>query len=137
MIMTEMVHDTRIIRLGERKPLPDNVRPWMGDSWGRWEGDVLVVETTNIHPLQTFRGIPPSEHLKVTERFSRVDEQTILYEFTYDDPTTYTKPWGGEIPYKSTDARVYEYSCHEGNYAMLNMLKANRAEEQAEAAGSR
>ena len=130
MIMAEMVHDVRIIRLGEPRPLPAHVRPWMGDSWGRWEDDTLVVETTNIHPLQTFRSIPPSEHLKVTERFSRVDEETILYEFTYDDPTTYTKPWGGEIPYKSTDARVYEYSCHEGNYALSSVLSGARYQER-------
>ena len=130
MIMTEMVHDARIIRLGEPRPLPAHMRPWMGDSWGRWEDDTLVVETTNIHPLQTFRGTPPSEHLKVLERFTRVDEETILYEFTYDDPTTYTEPWGGEIPYKRLNARVYEYSCHEGNYALMNVLSGARYQEK-------
>ena len=112
LIMSEMVHDARIIRIGDGPRLPPQVRPWMGDSWGRWEGDTLVVETTNFNPLQTFRRIPPSEHLKVTERFTRVDEETILYEFTVDDPTTYSEPWGGEIPFKPLNDRLYEYACH-------------------------
>jgi len=130
MILTEMVHDVRVIRLGEPNPLPTHVRPWMGDSWGHWEGDTLVVETTNIYPLQTFRGIPPSEHLKVVERFTRVDEETILYEFTVDDPTTYTEPWGGEIPFQAFDDMLYEYSCHEGNYALTNILSGARYQER-------
>jgi len=130
MIMTEMVHDVRIIRMGTPKPLPKNVRPWFGDSWGHWEGDTLVVETTNIYPLQTFRGIPPSEHLKVIERFTRADEETILYEFTVDDPTMYTEPWGGEIPFQAFDDMLYEYSCHEGNYALTNILSGARYQER-------
>ena len=112
-IMSEMVHDTRIIRIGDGPRLPPHIRPWMGDSWGRWEGDALVVETTNFHPLQTFRRIPPSEHLKVTERFTRTAEG-ILYEFTVDDPTTYSSTWGGEIPFRPLNDRLYEYACHEG-----------------------
>ena len=133
MVMSEMVHDTRIIRIGEGPRLPSHVRPWMGDSWGRWEGDALVVETTNFNPLQTFRGIPPTEHLKVTERFTRVDEETILYEFTVDDPTAYSEPWGGEIPFKPLNDRVYEYACHEGNYALSNILSGERYQERMEA----
>ena len=129
MIMPEVVHDTRIIRLGEPNPLPDHVRPWLGDSWGRWEGDVLVVETTNFHPLQTFQGLP-SDDLKVIERFSRVDEDTILYEFTVDDPTSYAEKWGGEIPFKRLDALLYEYACHEGNYALSNVLSGARYQER-------
>ena len=93
-------------------------------------GDTLVVETTNIYPLQTFRGIPPSEHLKVIERFTRADEETILYEFTVDDPTTYTEPWGGEIPFRAFDDLLYEYSCHEGNYALTNILSGARYQER-------
>ena len=135
-IHAEVVHDTRIIRLGEPDPLPDHVRPWMGDSWGRWEGDALVVETTNIYPLHTFRGIPPTESLKVIERFTRVDEETILYEFTIDDPTTYTQPWGGEIPFRKVDHLLYEYACHEGNYALSNILSGARYQERMEAQGS-
>jgi hypothetical protein len=130
MIHPEVVHDTRIIRLGERRPLPDHVRQWMGDSWGRWEGDVLVVETTNFHLLQSFRGIAPTDDLKVIERFSRVDEDTILYEFTIDDPTTYTQPWGGEFPFKKMDDLLYEYACHEGNYALSNILSGARYQER-------
>ena len=95
--MAEMVHDVRIIRLVDDPRLPPHIRPWMGDSWGHWEGDVLVVETTNFHPLQRYLGAA-SDDLKVIERFSRVDEETILYEFTIDDPVTYTEPWGGQIP---------------------------------------
>ena len=129
MIHPEVVHDTRIIRLGEPDPLPDHVRPWLGDSWGRWEGDVLVVETTNFHPLQTFQGIP-SDNLKVIERFTRVDEETILYEFTVDDPTSYDQQWGGEIPFKKFDKLLYEYACHEGNYALSNVLSGARYQER-------
>ncbi|MDE2762292.1 MAG: hypothetical protein OXQ94_14230 [Gemmatimonadota bacterium] len=95
-IMTEMVHDVRIIRMGEPKRLPKHVRPWMGDSWGRWEGDTLVVETTNLHPDQTLQGVPPSEEMRVTERFTRVGEDTINYEFTVDDPLMWTRPWSGD-----------------------------------------
>ena len=131
LIMSEMVHDARIIRIGDGPRLPPHIRPWMGDSWGRWEGDALVVETTNFHPSQTFRRIPPSEHLKVTERFTRMDEG-ILYEFTVDDPTTYSSPWGGEIPFKPLNDLVYEYACHEGNYALPNVLSGARYQERLE-----
>ena len=132
LIMAEMVHDARIIRIGDGPRLPPHIRPWMGDSWGRWEGDTLVVETTNFHPSQVLRGIPPSEHLKVTERFTRMDEG-ILYEFTVDDPTTYSSPWGGEIPFRPLNDRVYEYACHEGNYAMPAILSGARYQERLEA----
>ncbi len=135
MIMTEMVHDVRVIRLGERKPLPPHVRPYGGDSWGRWVGDTLVVETTNLHPEQDFQGIAPTEALRVIERFTRADEGTLNYEFTIIDPSTYAQPWGGQIPYTRLDARVYEYACHEGNYAMENVLSGARAEERAAAQG--
>jgi hypothetical protein len=130
MIMTEMVHDVRVIRLGERKPLPPHIRPYGGDSWGRWVGDTLVVETTNIHPEQDLQGIAPTEALRVIERFTRADANTINYEFTVLDPTTYTQPWGGQVPYTRLDAQVYEYACHEGNYAMSNVLSGARAEER-------
>ena len=134
MIMSEMVHDARIIRIGEPNPMPKSVRPYFGNSWGRWEGDVLVVETTNINPQQALRGAPPpSEHMRVTERFTRVDEETILYEFTVEDPTMYTQPWGGEIPIKKLHAQVYEYACHEGNYALANVLSGARYQERMEA----
>ena len=128
LIMAEMVHDARIIRIGSGPRLPSHIRPWLGDSWGHWEGDVLVVETANIHPLQRYS----SESMKVIERFSRVDEETILYEFTIDDPTTYVEPWGGEVPMTALHAQLYEYACHEGNYAMSNILSGARYEERME-----
>ncbi len=130
MIMPEVIHDTRIIRIGEPDPPPAHVKQWLGYSWGRWEGDVLVVETTNFHEMQDLRGIPPTDDLKVIERFSRVDEETILYEFTVDDPTSYAQPWGGEMPFKKLDALLYEYACHEGNYALYNVLTGARYQER-------
>jgi hypothetical protein len=134
MIMTEMVHDARVIRIGDGPRLPPDVRPWLGDSWGRWEGDTLVVETTNFHPLQQFRGMP-SDNLRVIERFTRADDETILYEFTVDDPTTYAEIWGGQVPMQRLDGLVYEYACHEGNYALSNILSGARYEERLSAQG--
>ncbi len=131
MIMTEMVHDVRIIRMGERMPLPEQVRPWMGDSWGHWEGDTLVIETTNLHPLQRFNG-NPSDNLKVIERLTRVDQSTINYEFTVIDPETYTAEWGGEVPMKALEGLIYEYACHEGNYALGGILSGARYQERLE-----
>ena len=132
-IMTEMVHDVRIIRLGEHAPLPEHIRPWMGDSWGWWEGDTLVVETTNLPPRQlnaTYIYPGGSEDMKVIERFTRADENTINYEFTVIDPTTYTSPWGGEVPFEALEDLVYEYACHEANYALFNVLSGARAQER-------
>ncbi len=134
LIMAEMVHDARIIRIGDgpRPPderLPDHMRPWLGDSWGYWEGDVLVVETTNIHPLQQYSG----DEMKVTERFSRMSEDAVLYEFTIDDPSTYTESWGGQVPMVALNDRLYEYACHEGNYALSNILSGARYQERLEA----
>jgi hypothetical protein len=131
MILTEMVHDVRVIRLGATEHLPRSVRPWLGDSIGRWEGDTLVVETTNFHPLQNFRGA--SENLKVIERFTRADADTILYKFTIDDPTTFVGAWSGEVPFKRTDELIFEYACHEGNYALGNVLSGERDRERREA----
>ena len=133
MIMSEMVHDFRIIRLGEPDPLPAHVRPYFGDSWGRWEGNTLVIETTNINPDHRFRGVAYSDRGKVIERLTRVDDDTILYEFTVDDPETYTEPWGGEIPFERFDDQLFEYSCHEGNYALSAVLSGARYEESLEA----
>src|SRR6185503_4103905 len=97
-------------------------------SWGRWEGDTLVVETTNFHPLQTLRG--SSDNLRVTERFHRADAHTILYRFTVNDSTTFTQPWGGEVPFVKMDEQIYEYACHEGNYALSNILSGERARDR-------
>ncbi|MEX2048485.1 MAG: hypothetical protein WEB90_02805 [Gemmatimonadota bacterium] len=136
LIMTEMVHDARIVHLGTPERLPAHIRPWMGDSWGRWEGDTLVIETTNIHPEQTLVGggasFTASERARITERLTRVGPGTINYEFTVDDPGTFMRSFSGEVPFQRLDALVYEYSCHEGNYAMANVLSGARAEERAE-----
>ena len=129
MILTEMIHDVRIIRMGDGPRLPEHIRPWMGDSWGHWEGDVLVVETTNVHPMQRYS----SETMKVTERFSRIAEDALLYEFTIDDPTTYTEPWGGQVPMLALDDLIYEYACHEWNYALANTLSGARYQERLDA----
>jgi hypothetical protein len=130
MILAEMVHDVRVIRMGGER-LPKHLRPWMGDSIGRWEGDTLVVETTNFHPLQIFRSA--SENLKVIERFTRTARDTILYKFTIDDPTTFIQQWSGEVPFNRTDELIYEYACHEGNYALSNILSGERAREREQA----
>jgi hypothetical protein len=136
-IMTEMVHDTRIIRLGATKHAPPQVHPWFGDSIGHWEGDTLVVETTNINPIQLGQNSPlgpyrgASEHLKVTERFTRTGPDVINYKFTVEDPSTYTAPYSGELPFNRINEPIYEYACAEGNYALPGMLAGARQEERA------
>ena len=133
MILVEMNHDARIIRIeGER--LPGVIRPWLGDSIGHWEGETLVVETTQFNPGQNFRAslrhfIYLSSDARVTERFTRLSEREILYEFSVDDPTTYNQVWRAEIPMLAADGQIYEYACHEGNYSLTGMLSAERDEE--------
>jgi hypothetical protein len=128
MIMVEMVHDVRIIRMNAEHESADLDR-WLGDSVGHWDGDTLVVETVNVNPENRFRGA--SEKFKVTERFQRVDASTMLYRATIDDPDTYTKPWTIEYPFVATPGPVYEYACHEGNYAMEDILGGARKMETA------
>jgi hypothetical protein len=130
MIMVEMVHDVRVIRMNQQHVPPD-VRKWLGDSVGHWEGDTLVVDTTNFNPHIRFRG--SSENLHVIERFQRVDAQTILYRATIDDPTMFTKPWTLEYPFLATPGPVYEYACHEGNYSMQDILGGARKMESEQA----
>jgi hypothetical protein len=136
-ILVEMDHDARIIRLTDRTHPPANIRPWMGDSFGWWEGDTLVVETTNFNPGEVLRpGIPTtifvSQDAKVTERFTRISASQILYQFKVDDPGVYTRTWQGEMPLNVTKGPVYEYACHEGNYALPSILRgARRAEDAA------
>ena len=127
MILVEMVHDARIVRING-KPVPSNIKKYMGDSIGHWEGDTLVVKTTNFHPDQSFRG--SSDNMVVTERFTRVAQDQILYRFTVEDPTAFTAPFTGELPFMSVDASVYEYACHEGNYALPGILAAEREAEK-------
>ena len=126
MILTEMVHDARIIRLNAPHA-PPTVRKWLGDSIGHWEGDTLVVETTNFTDKTRFRGA--TEHLTITERFTRTDANTLKYRFTIDDPKTWEKPWTGEYTWPITQDHLYEYACHEGNYAMGNILRGARLRE--------
>ncbi|HXG89922.1 MAG TPA: hypothetical protein VNJ02_16465 [Vicinamibacterales bacterium] len=132
MIMTEMVHDARIIRMGAGlEHPPKSVRQWLGDSIGRWDGDTLVVETTNFHPQQQYRGA--SENLKITERFTRAGPDQILYRFTVEDPTTFVAPWTAELAFNRTEEMIYEYACHEGNYALSNVLSGERSKEKRDA----
>jgi hypothetical protein len=130
MILTEMVHDARVIRMNAQHA-PTTIKKWLGDSIGRWEGDTLVVETTNFTEKTRFRG--SSENLKVTERFTRVDAKTLRYQFTVEDATTWTRPWTGEYTWPITSEHIYEYACHEGNYAMGNILRGARQKESDEA----
>ena len=128
-ILVEMIHDARIIPLDGRPHLSKKIPQWVGDSRGRWEGKTLVVETANFTDKTNFRG--SGEHLRVTERFTRVGKDTLLYQFTVDDPQSFTRPWSGEIPMKRAEGPLFEYACHEGNYSMENTLGIVRDEEKA------
>jgi hypothetical protein len=130
MILSEMVHDARIVRMNAEH-LPQSYRLWFGDSVGHWEGDTLVVDTTNFSDKTRFRG--SSENLHVIERFTRVDAHSLLYQFTIDDPDTWTKPWTGEFTWPATDKNIYEYACHEANYALTDILKGARLREKEQA----
>ena len=131
LILVEMVHDARIIRIREPHA-PGDIKKWMGDSVGHWEGDTLVVETRNFRPEQTFRG--SSENTVVTERFTRVANDKIIYRFTVDDPATFTSSFTGELPFVTVDANIYEYACHEGNYALPGILSGAREAEKTKGA---
>ncbi|MBV9507618.1 MAG: hypothetical protein JO323_21700 [Acidobacteriia bacterium] len=128
MILTEMVHDARIVRMNQPH-LGQNIRRWMGDSVGHWEGDTLVVDTANFNRKTRFRN--STEKLHVIERFTRVDDKTLLYRFTVEDPDTWDRPWSGEYTWPATDKPIYEYACHEGNYALGDILRGARRQEQA------
>jgi hypothetical protein len=123
MIFAEMIHDVRIIRLGGTHA-PPSVREWLGDSIGHWEGDTLVVETTNFNDQTEFRGA--SANLRVTERFQRVNAKTLLYRATVEDPEAFARPWTIEYPFNATSDPLYEYACHEGNYAITGILSGAR-----------
>ena len=134
MILVEMVHDARIIRIQDQHA-PRDIRKWMGDSVGHWEGETLVVETRNFRPEQSFRG--SSESATVTERFTRVAGDKIIYRFTVDDPATFTTAFTGELPFASVDANIYEYACHEGNYALPGILSGAREAEKEQQASAK
>ena len=127
-IFNEMIHDARIVPVDGRPHAPQTVRKWLGDSRGRWEGSTLVVDTTNFTDKTNFRGA--DEALHVVERFTRTGTGTLLYEFTIDNPTAFTKPWSAQIGMTKSDERIYEYACHEANYAMTGILRGARAEEK-------
>ena len=140
MILVEMNHDARIIRLNAEH-LPRNVRPWMGDSIGRWEGDTLVVETTNFHPGQSFRAAIKHQFYVtmdavVTEWFTRVSDNEILYRFEVDDPGAYDDKWIGEQTLRATEGPMFEYACHEANYAMRSILRGARVQERLAVEGA-
>jgi len=131
MILLEMVHDARIIRLNSEH-VPASSRSWLGDSIGWWEGDTLVVDTTNFREDTGLYG--GDENLHLVERFSKLENGDLFYRFTVDDPTAWTAPWSGEYSWRKSDQKVYEYACHEGNYAMGNILRGARLlESEAEA----
>jgi hypothetical protein len=134
MILVEMLHDARIIPLDGRSPLPEQIRQWTGSSRGHWEGETLVVETTNFNGKNPFQG--SSENMRLTERFTRLDENTLRYQFTVDDPSTWTRPWSAEVPWAKTVGLLFEHACHEGNYGLANILSGARYQEKraAEAA---
>ncbi len=138
LIMTEMVHDVRIIRMNATPSLPPTMRPWMGESVGKWVGDTLVVTTTNLpsrqFPFWQFSGAIVSDSFTVTEKFHRTGQYKILYRFTVQDPGTWATPWSGELPFNKMDDLIYEYACHEGNYALSNVLSGARAMEREAAA---
>ncbi len=129
-IMVEMNHAARTIRIGG-KPLPPEIRPWLGDSIGYWDGDTLVVETTQFHPQQSVRAaikhrLYIGTDTKVVERFTRVSEKEINYQFTIEDEDIYTQPWKGELTFTPSDGQIYEYACHEGNYSLPGILAGAR-----------
>lgn len=131
-ILQEHIHEIRLIPLGDQPHLQANIRQWLGDSRAHWDDDTLVVETTNFSEQALIRGIKgdPSESLHVIERYKRVSPDMIDYEFTVTDPTTWTEPWSGSLPLTTFEGPMYEYACHEGNYALENVLAGARAQEQ-------
>ena len=137
-LLNEMIHKVRVIPLDGREHLDARLRQWMGDSRGRWDGDSLVVETTNFLRETKFRDGLSDANLHLIERFTRASPSTLLYEVTVTDPTVWTRPWTYRIPMQKSDQPLYEYACHEGNYGLYNILTGTRAREKAaeEAAGT-
>ena len=134
-ILTEMVHEARIVPLDGRARRQQEIPQWLGNSRGWWEGDTLVIETMTFRDDRFFPfrpGVGPTEQTRLTERLTRVDGDTLLYEYTYDDPEVFTQPFSVSIPVRRTDNALFEYACHEGNYGLMNILEGARAEEAAE-----
>jgi hypothetical protein len=141
-VHVEMIHDARIIHMDGRPHLPPEIRRWMGDSIGRWDGDTLVVDTTNFNDAGGFYGEAGGNfgwdrNLHLVERLSVFDAGTLLYRFEIDDPTAFTQPWKGELTMTRSSGRIYEYACHEGNYSLVNLLRGYRASERQPAGRER
>jgi hypothetical protein len=126
-ILNEMVHDHRVVPLETRPRVGDAIRLWMGSSRARWDGDTLVVSTTNFRPM-VFRSA--SDKFSLTEKFTLMDANTLMYEFTVDDPLTWVRPWTAQVPMTRINEEIYEYACHEGNYSLRNILAAARRSER-------
>jgi len=134
MILVEMIHDARIIPVDGRSHVSPQIRQWMGDARGHWEGETLVVETTNFNGKNPLRD--SSENMRVIERFTRVSDDTIRYTFTIEDESTWVRPWSAELPMKKTVGPIFEHACHEGNYGLYNTLAGARLEEKKAAEGA-
>jgi hypothetical protein len=128
MILFEMGHEVRVIPLDRRPHINREIRQWTGDSRGHWEGDTLVIETTNFNGKNPLRGSSPN--MRVIERFTRLDAETMQYRFTVEDESTWTRPWSAEVPFKKTNGPLFEHACHEGNLGLYNTLVGARLEEK-------
>jgi hypothetical protein len=140
MLLTEMVHTVRVVPLDGRPRLSEDIRQWSGDARGHWDGETLVVETSNFVDDRRWTSSNPmgalgsTKSLQLVERFTRIDADTLEYEFTVSDPDIWTHPWTASVPMRRTDAPLYEYACHEGNYSLPNILAGQRAIEKAASA---
>ena len=129
-IFNEWGHQTRVVRIRDRAHWPSTIRAWSGDPVGRWEGNTFVIDSTNFRDSSSGPQLQLDQNLHLTERFTRAGPETLLYEFTVDDPAAYTKPWTAAVPMKKSDEKIYEHACHEGNYSMEFMLSGARAQEK-------
>ena len=129
-LLVEMLHSPRIIPLDARPQLPQQVRQLEGSSRGRWDGDTLVIETTNFTDMFMFAAQGASADMKLTERFTRTSDDTLTYRFTVDDPKVWTRPWTAEVPWKKSIGPIFEHACHEGNYSLTNLLRGAREDEK-------
>ena len=136
-ILHEEIHEVRLIPLDGRPHVSTAITQWLGDSRGRWDGDTLVVETTNFRADSGFRFPVDAKTLRIVERFHRTAADVIDYQFTVENPSMYTRPWTATLPMRPTDGLIYEYACHEGNYALPHVLSGHRAEEREAAAKQR
>lgn len=127
-LLTEMIHDARIVPIGNATPARLDVPRWLGEPRGRWDGNTLVVESLHFNGINDVRG--SDRQLRLTERFTRADRETLLYEFTVDNPTAFVQPWSAVIPMTRSDDRIFEYACHEANYALMDILRGARAGDE-------